>query len=64
MPFSSVISTRPASSSRSKCPTTSEMPGKTSVAGNSEVVGHFDLLEDAGRVEITEENGIRLYDHR
>jgi glyoxylase-like metal-dependent hydrolase (beta-lactamase superfamily II) len=41
-----------------------ELPATEVFPGISEVVGHLDLLEDAGRVEITEENGIRLYDHR
>ena len=38
-----------------------DLPATEVVPGMSEVIGHLDLLEDGGRVESTERDGIRQY---
>lgn len=38
-----------------------DLPATEVFPGMSEVIGHLDLLEDEGRVEITERDGVRRY---
>lgn len=39
-----------------------DLPATEMFPGMSEVIGHLDLLEDEGRVEITESDGVRRYE--
>lgn len=39
-----------------------DLPATEMFPGMSEVIGHLDLLEDEGRVEITETDGVRRYE--
>jgi glyoxylase-like metal-dependent hydrolase (beta-lactamase superfamily II) len=38
-----------------------DLPATETFPGMSEVIGHLDLLEDEGRVDIMEEDGVRKY---